>query len=120
MPDINVHISISGPVSVADLKVILPLLGDYPQDAVSLTSEPTAKAKPATKPADKPKAEEPKEEPSGAAEGPSLDDCKAAMKTFLEANDRDALTELLGRFGIRNISALPTAQYDEFIAACAG
>lgn len=118
MPEVNVHISISGPVSVADLKTIMPLLGDYPKDAVSVAGEAAAKAKPAAKAADKPKAEEPKEE--AAAEGPTLDDCKAAMKTFLEANDRDALTELLGRFGIRNISALPTAQYDEFIAACAG
>ena len=103
--------------SASELQSILAgLAGAGVATAAAVEVKPAAK--PAAKAADKPKAEEPKEE--AAADGPSLDDCKAAMKTFLEANDRDALTELLGRFGIRHIAALPTAQYGEFIAACAG
>jgi len=104
--------------SAEELNRILAILGSA---SGSATTEPKVEVKPAAKPAakaaDKPKTEEPA---GDAAEGPTLDDCKAAMKTFLDANDRDALTELLGRFGIRNISALPTAQYAEFIDACAG
>lgn len=79
---------------------------------------PTPKAdKPAPK-ADKPApAPETSSEPQGGGM-PTLDDAKAAMKTYLDKNDREALIDLLGRFGVRNISALPEEQYPAFITAC--
>lgn len=104
--------------SAEELNRILAILGSASGPATTEAKAVAKTAQTTSKAADKTKAEEPKEEPA-AAEGPTLEDCKAAMKTFLDANDRDALTELLGRFGIRNISALPTAQYAEFIDACA-
>jgi ribosomal protein L12E/L44/L45/RPP1/RPP2 len=100
-----------------DLNRTLAILGSASGTAPAAAAKTETKAP--AKAADKPKAEEPKEEPA-AEEGPSLADCKAAMAVYDKANGREALGELLGRFGIRNISALPAAQYAEFIAACEG
>lgn len=105
--------------SAADLAAaIAGLAGGTATTAPAADKAPAAKpaVKPAAKAADKP-AEEPKAEADAGGET-TIDDAKAAMKVYMDANGRDAVIELLGRFGVKNISALPATQFGEFIAEC--
>lgn len=126
MPEINVHISISGPVTVEEFAKIMPLIGTYPvsndtvQGASAATTVKTTKTK--AEPAKETKVE-PKEEPAAEpveeqGDVPSADDVTDAAQAFIKANSREALIELLGTFDAKNISGLPEDKRAAFIAKC--
>jgi len=88
-----------------------PMPSAKPAPAKAAEPKATASAKPQAEP--EPQAAEPDD-----AAVPTIDDCKDAMKAYQAANGADALRDMLAKFGVRNVTALPVDQYAALIAAC--
>ena len=92
--------------------------GEAPPTKTTASTKPAAKAT-KTEPTKETKVEAPEEKPD-AAEVPSADEVTDAAQAFVKANSREALIELLGSFGSKNISGLPEEHRADFIAKCSG
>ncbi len=119
MAQITLTINADSPSDLA--AALAGLAGGTPAAPKAATAKVEQSVAPKATPAKEKAEPEPKQEDgaqAGAQAGVSLEQVKAAMAAYDKANGRDALKELLGSFGIKNISALPEDQFAAFIEKC--
>lgn len=107
-------------VTAAQMVAIAAIMsGDAPvAEPVPATTRRKAKdAEPEKAPATDVKAED--TAGNDVSDVPSQADVTAAAQGYAKANGRDALVELLGKYGAQNVSGVPEDKRAEFIAACA-